>query len=314
LFLLCLFAANFRPELPGAGIVHAWYACAVNSPPPIELSVIAPAHNECENLPALIQEIASAIEPLSVANEIVIVDDGSTDDTLEVLAGLRPRYPQLRVIQMLDTPGVPGRGSGQSAAFHAGIRAARGRVIAMLDADLQNDPADIPRMLEIMRRENADLVQGDRSRNRRDTLVRRVSSWVGRTFRRMLLGDQIVDTGCSLRVIRRDVALRLPLEFRGVHRFIPVSVQQMGYRIVEVPVNHRPRIAGKAKYGVWNRAIPGLIDCFAVRWMRNRRRPVEAAEVDACSSQAGDGRGGDGVCAHAKPRTAGGRQPETSRP
>lgn len=245
----------------------------------IELSVIAPAHNERDNLPALVAEIVAAIEPLGLAHEIIIIDDGSTDDTQAVLAELRGRFRTLRVIRMAKTP--PGRGNGQSAAFHAGIRAAHGQLIAMLDADLQNDPADIPAMLELLTRSGADMVQGDRSRNRRDTLVRRVSSWVGRTFRRLLLGDTIVDTGCSLRVLRRDVALRLPLEFRGMHRFIPVTVRQMGYRVVEMPVNHRARVAGKAKYGVWNRALPGLIDCFAVRWMRNRRRPVEAVELES---------------------------------
>ncbi len=245
----------------------------------IELSVIAPAHNERDNLPALVAEIVAAIEPLGLAHEIIIIDDGSTDDTQAVLAELRGRFRTLRVIRMAKTP--PGRGNGQSAAFHAGIRAAHGQLIAMLDADLQNDPADIPAMLELLLRSGADMVQGDRSRNRRDTLVRRVSSWVGRTFRRLLLADTIVDTGCSLRVLRRDVALRLPLEFRGMHRFIPVTVRQMGYRVVEMPVNHRARVAGKAKYGVWNRALPGLIDCFAVRWMRNRRRPVEAVELES---------------------------------
>lgn len=245
--------------------------------PAIELSVIAPAHNERDNLPTLVDEITAAIEPLGIAYEIIIIDDGSTDDTEQVLAELRPKYSRLRVIRMTDTP--VGKGNGQSAAFHAGIRASHGRLIAMLDADLQNDPADIPAMLTTLQKKDADMVQGDRSANRRDTLVRRVTSWVGRAFRRMLLSDRIVDTGCSLRVLKREVALRIPLEFRGVHRFIPVSARQMGYRVVETPVHHRPRTAGKAKYGIWNRAIPGLIDCFAIRWMRNRRRPVTAEEV-----------------------------------
>ncbi len=123
------------------------------------------------------------------------------------------------------------------------------------------------------------MVQGDRSADRQDGFVRRVSSRIGRLFRRLLLGDTIRDTGCSLRVIRRPVALALPLEYRGMHRFIPVTARQLGYRVVEMPVHHRARTAGRTKYGIGNRAIPGLIDCFAVRWMRKRRRGTRFQEV-----------------------------------
>ena len=170
---------------------------------------------------------------------------------------------------------------GQSAAFHAGFRAARGRLIATLDADLQNDPRDLPAMLDLMRSSGADMVQGDRSHARRDNLVRRMGSVVGRIFRRVLLGDSIRDTGCSLRVMRREIALALPLEFRGMHRFIPVTARHLGFTVVEMPVTHRPRTAGVTKYGlgITKRAIPGLIDLLAVRYMRSRRRPVGHAEV-----------------------------------
>jgi dolichol-phosphate mannosyltransferase len=236
------------------------------------LSVVAPAHNEQDNLRPLVAEIAAALNPLGMKYEIVIVDDGSTDNTPAILRELLGCYDQLRAIRMLRTP--PGKGNGQSAAFHAGFRACRGELIAVLDADLQNDPADLPAMLAFMKSSNADFVQGDRSHARADTLVRRVTSLVGRMFRSGLLGDSIRDTGCSLRVMKREIALAIPLEFRGVHRFIPITARHLGYKVVEMPVNHRPRVAGVAKYGVWNRAIPGLIDCLAVRWMRNRRRPV----------------------------------------
>ena len=239
---------------------------------PIPLSVIAPAHNEHENLSRLAEEIIAALDPQGIDYEIIIVDDGSTDHTPRILLELVRRHPRLRALRMLETP--PNKGNGQSAAFHAGFRAARGENIAVLDADCQNDPADIPAMLETMRQTGADLVQGDRSHARADTIVRKASSWVGRFFRRMLLGDTIRDTGCSLRIMRREVALSIPLEFRGMHRFIPVTARHMNYKVVEMPVNHRPRTAGQAKYGIWNRAIPGLIDCFAVRWMYHRRRPV----------------------------------------
>ena len=243
----------------------------------IALSIVAPAHNEQENLPALVREIAAAIDPMAIEYEVLIVDDGSTDNTPAILQDLRRQFRRLRTIRMSQTP--PGRGNGQSAAFHAGFRACRGELIAVLDADCQNDPADIPAMLELMRQTRADFVQGDRSHARSDTSVRKFSSWVGRVFRRWLLGDVIRDTGCSLRIMRREVALAIPLEFRGMHRFIPITARHLGFKVVEMRVNHRPRTAGVAKYGMWNRALPGLIDCFAVRWMRHRRRPVSFHEV-----------------------------------
>jgi dolichol-phosphate mannosyltransferase len=180
---------------------------------------------------------------------------------------------------MSRTP--PGKGNGQSAAFHAGFRAARGRLIAVLDADLQNDPAEIGAMLELMQKTGADMIQGDRSHARKDNAVRRVGSIVGRKFRLWLLGDTIRDTGCSLRVMRREIALRLPLEFAGMHRFIPVTARHLGFRVEEMPVRHRPREAGTTKYGlgITKRALPGLRDLLVVRWMRDRRRPVESQEV-----------------------------------
>ena len=244
----------------------------------IDLSIVAAAHNERDNLPTLVEEIVDALDPTDIDYEILIVDDGSTDDTLNVLGRLLKNQPRLRAIHMLDTP--PGRGHGQSAAFHAGFRASRGSLIVPIDGDLQNDPADIPAMITRLHEHNADLVQGDRSAARKDNLVRRVTSIVGRLFRRWLLGDSIRDTGCSLRVMKREIALALPLEFRGVHRFIPGTARQLGYTVIEMPVGHRPRTAGRTNYGIWNRAIPGLIDCLAVRWMRNRRRPVLYKEIE----------------------------------
>lgn len=252
------------------------------------LSIVAPAHNEEENIPRLVDEVERAARaavqalggtPTGDGFEFILVDDGSTDSTRRRALELARSRPWLRVIAMTNTPS--GKGNGQSAAFHAGFRACRGELVAVLDADLQNDPADLARMIELMHREHADMVQGDRSANRRDNLVRRVGSIVGRTFRRLILADTIRDTGCSLRLMKREIALRLPLEFRGVHRFIPVSARHMGYKVVEMPVTHRPRIAGETKYGmgVLTRALPGLIDCFAVRWMKHRRRPVTSEEI-----------------------------------
>jgi dolichol-phosphate mannosyltransferase len=245
----------------------------------IEVSLVAPAHNEEANVDALVQQAGAALESLGVPYEFIIVDDGSTDSTrAKVLACMQTR-PWLRCVAMTQTP--PGKGNGQSAAFHAGFRAARGRLVATIDADLQNDPVDLKPMYELMQRERADMVQGDRSHARRDNVVRRVGSIVGRRFRGWILGDTIRDTGCSLRLMKREIAAALPLEFKGIHRFIPVTARTLGYKVVEMPVNHRPRVAGETKYGfgITKRAIPGLIDCFAVRWMRQRRRPVSSTEV-----------------------------------
>jgi glycosyltransferase involved in cell wall biosynthesis len=250
-------------------------------PSAVELSVVAPAHNEEDNVRALVDEIEGALRPLGIGFEVVIVDDGSVDGTRARLVELMGTRPWLRCVAMTRTP--PGKGCGQSAAFKAGFAAARGRLIATLDADLQNDPADLPAMLELMRTSGAGMVQGDRSHARRDSWVRRRTSVIGRVFRRWLLGDTIRDTGCSLRVMRREIAVALPLEFKGMHRFIPVTARHMGYEVVETRVNHRARTAGETKYGmgIVQRAIPGLVDLMAVRYMRGRRRPVEAAEVGA---------------------------------
>jgi len=249
----------------------------------IELTVLAPAHNEEENVDLLIEEVGAAIEPLGIPFEFIIVDDGSTDSTKEKTITQQAARAWVRCVSMTNTP--PGSGNGQSAAFHAGFRAAKGRLIATLDADLQNDPADLPAMLKLLESSGADFVQGDRSaiRSQGDAKIRQFGSWVGRKFRLIILGDTITDTGCSLRIMKREIALRLPLEFKGAHRFIPATARHMGYTVVEMPVNHRNRHAGTPKYGmgITKRALPGLIDLFAIRWMRSRRRPVTSIETSS---------------------------------
>ncbi|MCC6229894.1 MAG: glycosyltransferase family 2 protein [Phycisphaerales bacterium] len=258
-------AAETGPEVSGLGAPR--------------VSVVAPAHNEEENIDRLVQEVHDALAPRGISFEFIVVDDGSTDSTRVRVQALMRDRPWLRCVAMTRTP--PGKGNGQSAAFHAGFRATRGEFVAVLDADLQNDPAEIPQMLDLLMAQQADMVQGDRSHARKDNAIRKVGSWVGRVFRKVLLGDTIRDTGCSLRLMKREIAVQLPLEFRGMHRFIPVTARHLGYKVVEMPVKHRPRIAGVPKYGlgIVQRAIPGLIDCFAVRYMRNRRRPVSGVEV-----------------------------------
>ncbi|MEO0630275.1 MAG: glycosyltransferase family 2 protein [Planctomycetota bacterium] len=255
---------------------------AAPSTEPTRLSIIAPAHNEEGNVERLVDEIGAALE--GIAFEFIIVDDASTDGTVRIAESMMETRPWLRVV-CLSRPAAGG-GNGQSAAFKAGFAAARGELVGSLDADLQNDPADLPRLLAELDRSGADFVQGDRSAARRegDAWIRQYTSVIGRWFRRALLSDTIRDTGCSLRVLKREIGLKLPLEFKGAHRFIPVTARQLGYTVVELPVNHRERFAGEPKYGVGisKRAIPGLIDCFAIRWMGNRRRtPTEITEVGA---------------------------------
>ncbi len=254
-------------------------------PGDLDISIVAPAHNEQENIAVLVAQVFDAMSTSGYSYEFIIVDDGSTDSTRSAVKELMQKHAWLRCIAMTHTP--PGKGNGQSAAFHAGFRSCRGRMVASLDADLQNDPADIPTMLRKMKETGADMVQGDRSQARQDNVIRKITSWIGRVFRGMILGDTIRDTGCSLRVMRREIAVKLPLEFKGMHRFIPVMARHLGYTVVEMPVNHRPRVAGETKYGfgIVQRGIPGLIDCFAVRYMRNRRRPVDHAEVASRGGQ-----------------------------
>jgi len=252
----------------------------------VDLSIIAPAHNEQENVDGLVADVRDAMTPTGIRFEMIVVDDGSTDATADRLRMQAAEHDWLRLFRMLDTP--PGRGNGQSAAFHAGLREARGELVALMDADRQNDPADLPAMIEKLHETNADMVQGDRSHDRRDTTIRQWSSWVGRTFRRAVLGDTVRDTGCSLRVFKRSVGLQLPLQYRGLHRFIPVYTRMLGGKVVEIPAHHRPRTAGEAKYGVWNRAIPGLIDLLAVRWMRSRLRPTQCEAIVTEPSREGE--------------------------
>ena len=255
--------------------------------PAISLSIIAPAHNERDNVAQLVAQVFAAAAKTGAVTEFIIVDDCSTDDTAAQVRSLMAQYPGLRLLQLQREPTTPqGKGNGQSAAFYAGIRAARGEWIGMLDADLQNDPAEFVTMYEQLRGGQYDLVQGDRSAARKDNLIRRASSRVGRIFRRIILADVVRDTGCSLRVVSAHYARQLPLQFRGMHRFIPISCALLGARILQVAVHHRPRTAGTTKYGmgITQRAIPGLIDCLAVRWMASRRRTARAVEQPSRAS------------------------------
>jgi len=247
---------------------------------PLDLSIIAPAHDEQGNIVGLVEDVRAGLARTGLRFEMILVDDASTDGTRTEIAEQVARYSWVRGRSLSHRP--DGRGHGQSAAFREGILAARSPLVAFIDADRQNEPADLPEMIRLLRERRTDMVQGDRSANRRDSWIRRVASWVGRSFRRMVLGDTIRDTGCSIRVLRREIALELPLEYRGMHRFIPFYVRTMGYDVVEMPVRHRPRVLGSTKYGTFERAVQGLRDLLAVRWMRSRiRRPVASPIVAA---------------------------------
>jgi glycosyltransferase involved in cell wall biosynthesis len=230
-------------------------------PPQPHLSVVFPVYNVEENIPVLLEEIAAALRGTPWAYEMIAVDDGSNDRSLAVLRESRLKTPNLRVLTFE-------KNSGQTAALDAGWRAARGRFVVSLDADLQNDPADIPRMMQRLEDMRADMVIGVRV-NRQDTWARKMQSRIGNSVRNWITGDRITDTGCSLKLLRREAIERVRL-YTGMHRFLPTLVRLQGYKVVEMPVNHRSRKFGVSKYGAMNRAMRGLVDCFAVRWMSNR--------------------------------------------
>jgi dolichol-phosphate mannosyltransferase len=239
------------------------------SPP--ELSVIVPLYNEEENLPILQRELAAALDGLDY--EIVFVDDGSRDATRRTIA--LDAGGRVRVLAFE-------RNAGQSAAMYAGLHAARGRMLALLDGDLQNDPADIRQLMTEAQRTGADLVCGYRAR-RKDTLVKRLTSRIANTIRSRFTRDGVRDTGCTLKLMRRE-CVRALVPFVGMHRFIPALIKGAGFRLIEVPVNHRPRRFGLSKYGLGNRALRATIDMFGVRWLLTRQLQYQIVADEADSS------------------------------
>ncbi|HEX8296507.1 MAG TPA: glycosyltransferase family 2 protein [Chthoniobacteraceae bacterium] len=219
------------------------------------LSLVIPLYNEEDNIAPLQEEVAEALAGRDY--ELILVDDCSTDGTLARIQ----RAPEVKVIQFE-------KNSGQSAAMYAGIHAATGKVIVLLDGDRQNDPHDIPKMLAEIER-GADLVCGYRA-NRKDTQFKRIQSRVANAVRSRFTGDGVRDTGCTLKAMRRECREAL-VPFYGMHRFLPALIKGMGYRLVEVPVNHRPRTAGVSKYGFGNRAWKATCDMFAVKWLLSRQ-------------------------------------------
>ncbi|HEX4653368.1 MAG TPA: glycosyltransferase family 2 protein [Candidatus Udaeobacter sp.] len=219
------------------------------------VSVVVPVFNEEESIPTLQSELREAMR--GVDHEVIFVDDGSADRSVE---RMEPSS-NARVVRFKQN-------AGQSAAIYAGLSAARGATVVLIDGDLQNDPADIPKLLDEIAR-GADLVCGYRAQ-RRDTVMKRLTSRVANAVRSRFTKDGVRDTGCTLKAMRRECVSAL-VPFKGMHRFIPALVKAAGYRLVEIPVNHRSRRFGQSKYGLGNRAVRATVDMFGVRWLLSRR-------------------------------------------
>jgi glycosyltransferase involved in cell wall biosynthesis len=235
------------------------------------LSVVIPARDEAANLPQLLEQITQALRPLCHQSqsigpdqlagfEIIVVDDGSRDETPLVLGDLAEVHAELRPLRLKATV-------GQSGALTAGIRLAQGNWIATLDADLQNDPADLAKLWKALT--GHDVALGWRVR-REDSWSKRLISWIANNVRNAVLGQSIRDTGCSVRIFPRAAALQLP-RFHGMHRFFGPLLLREGCRVIQVPVNHRPRIHGRSHYNLWNRSLRVLVDLAGVAWLMNRR-------------------------------------------
>jgi dolichol-phosphate mannosyltransferase len=225
-------------------------------------SLVVPIYNEQDNVAALLDEAAATLLPHGPF-ECLLVDDGSTDQSRERMLAWKREHAAdwLRVVALA-------KNCGQSGAVLAGAELAAAPIIATLDGDMQNDPRDLPAMVDLVERGEADAVVGVR-RRRQDTFVRRMSSKIGNGVRNWVTGDRVTDAACGIKAIRREHFLRA-VRFAGMHRFMATLVRYQGGTVLERDVNHRPRAAGVAKYGIGNRALRGLRDCFAVRWMRTR--------------------------------------------
>ncbi len=246
----------------------------------IDVSIIAPAFNEQDNIEPLIERIREVFEPLSQSEglryEAIIVDDCSTDRTREVLLSLKTKYPWIRIITLE-------KNSGQTAAMDAGFRAAYGKVWGTVDADMQNDPGEIPRLMKFLS-PDVDMVNGWR-KDRKDTGWYKIQSKIANKIRNTLSGETIKDTGCALKVYKRECLEGLTL-YKGMHRFFPTLVKMRGYKVIEVPVKHAQRLHGVSKYNMMNRAFRAFMDLLAVRWMKSRVINYKARELTPESAPA----------------------------
>ncbi len=240
----------------------------------VELSIIAPAFNEVENVTPLVERVRDVFVPLGIVFECIIVDDASTDGTREKLLELARQYRWLRVISLKTN-------SGQTAAMDAGFRHARGRVWGTVDADMQNDPGEIPRLMNMLSPE-IDMVNGWRQK-RSDNVLRLIQTKIANGIRNWLSGEDIKDSACSLKVYKRECLAGLTL-YKGMHRFFPTLVKMRGFKVIEVPVSHHPRAHGVTKYKFGSRVIRAFVDLLAVRWMKKRRLTYVAADLTGASA------------------------------
>jgi glycosyltransferase involved in cell wall biosynthesis len=226
---------------------------------PIEISVVVPVYNEEGNLPVLIPKLVEVLKGVGPSYEMIFVDDGSSDGSRKILKEMASQYPFLRILRLRENCGI-------STALVAGMREARGEKIVTLDSDLQNDPADIPRLLECL--DHYDMATGWRQK-REDTWLKKISSKIGNAVRNRMSGEDIHDSACTLRAFKKECIQEIPV-FNGMHRFLSTLVKMKGYRIIEVPVSHHPRRFGKSKYNIRNRMVRSFIDLLVVRWMKRR--------------------------------------------
>lgn len=234
---------------------------------PNRLSVVIPVFNEGGNVRPLVEELAPVLERLAVPFEIIFVDDGSTDNTGEILREIAREGTSVRVVSL-------SRNCGQTAAFDAGFKAARGDIVVTMDGDLQNDPNDIPKLLEKIGR--FDLVCGWRW-NRKDRFLKRISSRIANRVRRKTCGDRFRDIGCSLKAYRKECLDKIKL-YDGLHRFFPILFEMEGFKVEEVKVSHRPRRRGKSKYNIRNRVVKAYRAMKCVAWLKENRLNYEIKE------------------------------------
>jgi glycosyltransferase involved in cell wall biosynthesis len=230
--------------------------------PELRFSLVIPIHNEAENVDSLLDEIETVLLPVGPF-EVLLMDDASTDGSRKSMDAWKREHDAhwLRILCLEKQ-------TGQSGALLAGFEKTRAGLVCTMDGDLQNDPRDLISMLEKLQDEDIAGVTGVRA-NRQDPFVRRLSSRIGNVVRNAVTSDRVTDSACGIKMFRRDYWLMVP-RFNGMHRFMPTLVRYAGGKVLEIPVNHRPRVAGKAKYGIGNRAMRGFKDCLAVRWYRSR--------------------------------------------
>jgi dolichol-phosphate mannosyltransferase len=226
----------------------------------VRISAVVPVYNEQDSLPILVPKLAEVLEGIGLSYEMIFVDDGSRDRSRDILREMAFQFPTLRLLGLKNNRGL-------STALLAGMNEAHGDILITLDSDLQNDPEDIPRLLQYL--DQYDMATGWRQR-RDDPWLKKISSKIANAIRNRISGEAIHDSACTLRIFKKECIRTVPI-FNGMHRFLSTLVKMEGYRVIEVPVTHHPRKYGKSKYNIRNRMFRSFVDLLAVRWMKKRR-------------------------------------------